>query len=149
MPLDPSFTGKTYPPTVAYEVGREKIREFADAIGALDPVHRDPQAARALGHRGVIAHGMYTMALAGQAVAEWVGDPAAVVDYGVRFTRPVVVPDDDTGTEVVVSGVVKSFTDEGYAQVELIAVCDGEKVLGMARALVRVTTGGPVGKGGR
>jgi acyl dehydratase len=136
-------------PTRTFRVTRADLVRYAGASGDFNPIHWNDRTARSLGLPGVIAHGMYTMALAGQAVAEWVGDPAAVVDYGVRFTRPVVVPDDDTGTEVVVSGVVKSFTDEGYAQVELMAVCEGEKVLGMARALVRVTTGGPVGKGGR
>jgi len=102
----------------------------------------------------VIAHGMYTMALAGQAVADWVGDPSAVVDFGVRFVRPVPVPDDDAGAEVVISGAVRKLTAEGHAQVDLTVLCAGAKVLGQARAVVRVDRpdvdragGDPVGKG--
>ncbi len=100
MPLDPSFTGKTYPPTVAYEVGREKIREFADAIGALDPVHRDPQAARALGHRDVIAPPTFPMVITLHASLHMV-IPDIGVDYArvvhgeqrFRYTRPVYAGD--------------------------------------------------------
>ena len=55
MSLDPSFVGRSYPPTAPYQVGREKIREFATAIGATDPAHHDPAAARALGHPDVVA----------------------------------------------------------------------------------------------
>ena len=78
------------------------------------------------------------MALAGRAVTTWMGDPGSVLEYGVRFAKPVVVPDDDTGAEVMVSGVVKSVDDQGRAQLELTVTSGGEKVLAQARALVRV-----------
>jgi acyl dehydratase len=81
---------------------------------------------------------MYTMALAGQAVLAWTQDPASVVEYGARFTKPVVVPDDDEGTEVTVSAVVKGFTEQGHAQLDITAMCGGDKVLGQARAVVRL-----------
>jgi acyl dehydratase len=135
-------------PIRTFRVTRADLIRYAGASGDFNSIHWSDRIARSVGLPGVIAHGMYTMALAGQAVADWVGDPAAVVDYSARFTRPVVVPDDDTGTEVVVSGVVKKLTDEGYAQVDLTVVCDGEKVLGQARVLVRPAVGDPVGKGG-
>jgi acyl dehydratase len=100
MPLDPSFAGKTYPPTAAYEVGREKIREFADAVGALDPVHRDPQAARALGHRDVIAPPTFPMVITLHAslrvVIPDIGVDYARVVHGeqrFRYTRPVYAGD--------------------------------------------------------
>jgi acyl dehydratase len=129
-------------PTRTFPVSRADLIRYAGASGDFNPIHWSDRVARSLGLPGVIAHGMYTMALAGQAVAEWAGDPAAVVEYGVRFIRPVVVPDDDDGAEVVVSGVVRKFTDEGYAQVDITVVCAGEKVLGQARALVRTPDSG-------
>lgn len=134
--------GHEFPP-VTFQVTRRDLIRYAGASGDFNPIHWSDRVATKVGLPSVIAHGMYTMALAGRAVTGWVGDPAAVVDYSVRFTKPVVVPDDDTGVEVVVTGVVKSFTEEGLAQINVTAVSAGEKVLGMARALVRLaeTTG--------
>ena len=85
-----------------YRVTRADLVRYAGASGDFNPIHWSDRVATAVGLPGVIAHGMFTMALAGRAVAGWAGDPAAVVEYGVRFTKPVVVPDDDTGAEVVV-----------------------------------------------
>lgn len=132
--------GAQLPPRT-FRVTREDLVKYAGASLDFNPIHWSDRFATKVGLPGVIAHGMLTMAFAGQALAEWAGDPAAVVDYRVRFTKPVVVPDDDTGTEVVVSGVVKGHTDEGYAQVELTVTCTGEKVLGQARAVVRIGLG--------
>jgi acyl dehydratase len=75
------------------------------------------------------------MALAGRALATWTGRPDAVVEYGVRFTKPVVVPA-DTPAEVVVAGSVRSVSD-GLVSVDLTVTCGGEKVLAVARATVR------------
>jgi acyl dehydratase len=80
---------------------------------------------------------MFTMALVGRALVEWADDPAAVIDFNVRFTRPVPVPDTDEGTELTVRGVVRKVTGEGHGVVEVTATCQGEKVLGQARATVR------------
>jgi acyl dehydratase len=100
--LDPSFAGRTYPPTPPYRVGREKIREFADAVGAVDAAHRDPDVARALGHPDVVAPPTFPIVLtmaAGQAIVE---DPGLGLDYSrvvhgdqrFAFTRPVVAGDE-------------------------------------------------------
>jgi acyl dehydratase len=86
----------------------------------------------------VIAHGMFTMALAGRAVTDWTGDPGALVEYQVRFGRPVVVPDDDEGAELTVQGRVAALLDEGRARVDLTVTSGGEKVLSLARAVVRL-----------
>jgi acyl dehydratase len=80
---------------------------------------------------------MYTLALASRAVVDWAGgNPAAVVSYGARFTRPVVVPVDDDGTTIEVTGAVKSVDDDG-ATIEITVTNDGQKVLGQCRAVIR------------
>jgi acyl dehydratase len=119
-----------------YRVTRADLVRYAGASGDFNPIHWSDRTAKSVGLPGVIAHGMFTMALAGRAVASWVGDPGSIVEYGVRFTRPVVVPDDDEGTEVVVAGVVRSAGD-GVAEIELTVTCAGEKVLAQARATIR------------
>jgi acyl dehydratase len=80
---------------------------------------------------------MFTMALVGRAVTAWAGAPDAVVDFSVRFSRPVPVPDTDEGTEVVVGGVVKEVTEDGLTKLSLTATCHGEKVLSLASATIR------------
>lgn len=120
-----------------FRVTRADLIRYAGASGDFNPIHWSDRVAIAVGLSGVIAHGMLTMALAGRAVTRWAGAPDAVLDFGVRFTRPVTVPDDDTGTEVVISGVVKEVSD-GRAVLDLTATCQGQKVLGQARATVRV-----------
>jgi acyl dehydratase len=101
MALDPSFVGRTYPPTDAYEVGREKIREFARAVGATDPAHTDPAAARALGHPDVVAPPTFPVVLTMSAGAQIIDDPALGIDYSrvvhgdqkFAYTRPVYAGD--------------------------------------------------------
>src|SRR3954447_3829985 len=119
-----------------FRVTRADLVRYAGASGDFNPIHWNERFATSVGLPGVIAHGMYTMALAGQAVLAWAGDPAAVVEYSVRFTKPVVVPDDGEGTEVVVSALVKEVTEDGYARLDLTATCASEKVLGQARATI-------------
>ncbi len=126
-------------PARAYRVTRADLVRYAGASRDFNPIHWSDRFANGVGLPGVIAHGMFTMALVGRAVNEWAGAPDAVVDFGVRFTRPVVVPDDDTGTEIVVSAVVKQIDPDGLAELDLTATCNGEKVLGLARAVVRST----------
>jgi len=97
MPLDPSFIGRSYPPTPAYEVGREKIREFAEAIGDPNPVYTDPEAAKALGHSDVIAPPTFPFVITYRAAAQVVADPELALDYSrvvhgdqkFTYTRPV------------------------------------------------------------
>ena len=124
-------------PARTFRVTRADLVRYAGASGDFNPIHWSDRVATAVGLPGVIAHGMLTMALAGEALAAWLGDTAKIVEYGVTFTNPVLVPDDDAGAEVVVAGQVKRQTDDGLFQVELTATADGQKVLGQARALVR------------
>lgn len=120
-----------------FRVTRADLVRYAGAALDFNPIHWSDRVAAKVGLPGVIAHGMLTMALVGRAVTGWAGDPAAVVDYSVRFTRPVVVPDDDTGTEVEVSAVVKSVDENGQALLNVTATCLGENVLAQARAVIR------------
>jgi acyl dehydratase len=124
-------------PAQTFRVTRAALVRYAGASLDFNPIHWSDRAAATLGLPGVIAHGMYTMALVGRALAAWAGDPAAVRGMSVRFTRPVVVPDDDTGVEVTVSGVVRAVSDDGDVQVDVTAVSGGEKVLGQAKAVLR------------
>ncbi len=124
-------------PAYRFRVTRADLVRYAGASGDFNPIHWSDRIATSVGLPGVIAHGMYTMALVSRALTGWTGDPAGVLDIKVRFTRPVVVPDTDDGTELVVTGVVKANTDEGYPVVELTATCQGEKVISQARATVR------------
>jgi len=81
MALDKSFIGRTFPPTDPYEVGREKIREFADAIGDDNPVYRDPAAARALGYPDVIAPPTFPIVVSMRASSQVIRDPELGLDY--------------------------------------------------------------------
>jgi acyl dehydratase len=97
MPLDQSFVGREYPPTEPYEVGREKIREFADAIGDDNPVYRDRATAQALGYPDVIAPPTFPIVLTMKASGQIVADPALGLDYSrvvhgeqrFAYTRPI------------------------------------------------------------
>ena len=121
-----------------FAVTRADLVRYAEASGDHNPIHQDEDVARSVGLPGVIAHGMYTMALAARVVTDWTGDPGRVVDYGVRFTRPVPVPDDDAGAEVEVTGVVAAVLDGDRVRVDLTATHAGQKVLGRAQAVVQL-----------
>ncbi|WP_326699278.1 MaoC family dehydratase [Streptomyces sp. NBC_01754] len=125
-------------PARSFPVTRATLVRYAGASGDFNPIHWNERFAREVGLPDVIAHGMFTMAEAIQVVTDWVGDPGAVVEYGVRFTRPVVVPDDDTGATVEVSGKVAAKLDDNLVRVDLTATSEGKKVLGMSRAVVRL-----------
>ena len=117
-----------------FTVTRADLVAYADASGDHNPIHQDEEVARSVGLPGVIAHGMYTLALVGRAVAEWT-DGAEVVELGAKFTSPVVVPADG-GAEVVVRGTVKTVAD-GLATLALEVTSEGQKLLGMPKAVVR------------
>jgi acyl dehydratase len=125
-------------PELVLRVTRADLVRYAGASGDLNPIHWSDRVATSVGLPGVIAHGMLTMGLAARAVTEWTGDPAALVDYQVRFGRPVVVPDDDEGAELTVRGKVGALLDDGRARVDLAVTSGGEKVLSLARAVVRL-----------
>jgi acyl dehydratase len=122
-------------PPLEVRVTRADLVRYAGASGDLNPIHWSDRVAASVGLPGVIAHGMLTMALAGRLVTAWAGDPSAVRSCGVRFTRPVVVPDDDTGALVELSGKVTAVAD-GVATVAVTARSDGRTVLGRAVAAV-------------
>lgn len=115
---------------------RVELARYAGASGDFNPIHYNDAAAAALGLPGVIAHGMLTMGCALRVVTDWIGDPARVLTYGVRFTKPVVVPSEGAAV-VVFTGTVTAVAD-GVATVSLTATCGEEKVLGAATAEVRV-----------
>ena len=124
-------------PVKTFRVTRADLVRYAGASGDFNPIHWSERTATKVGLPGVIAHGMFTMALVGRAVTEWAGAGDAVVEFGVRFARPVVVPDDDEGTEIEVSAKVRGTPAEGLTQLDLVVTCRGEKVLSQARATIR------------
>ena len=126
-------------PAQSFPLTRLSLVKYAGASGDFNTIHWNERVARSVGLPDVIAHGMLTMAEAVRVLTDWAGDPAAVVEYGVRFTRPVVVPDDDTGATVEVGGRVTEVLDGGRGRVELSATSRGDKVLGQARAVVRLS----------
>jgi len=122
---------------VTLSVTRETLVAYAHASGDHNPIHQDEDFAKSVGLPDVIAHGMWTMGAAGSVVEEWAGDGGRVVEFGTRFTKPVVVP--QGGGEVEVAGVVKSVDEQTRrATVELTATSEGAKVLGRCIAVVQL-----------
>jgi acyl dehydratase len=124
-------------PAQSFTIRRSDLVRYAGASGDFNVIHWNQRVATEVGLPDVIAHGMLTMALAARVVTDWLGDPSALLEYGVRFTRPVVVPDDDQGAVVEVAGKV-SRIDDDTATVTLTATFDGATVLGKAQAVVRL-----------
>ena len=128
-------------PARTFPVTRLDLVRYCGASGDFNVIHWNERIAKAVGLPDVIAHGMYTMAVAGRVVTDWVGDPGAVESYGVRFSRPVVVPDEE-GTTLTVSGRVEDKLDGGRVSVALTATVgegdEAQKVLTQARAVVRL-----------
>jgi acyl dehydratase len=132
--------GDVLPPLVV-QVTRADLVRYAGASGDFNPIHWSERFAVGVGLPNVIGHGMLTMAFAGRLVTSWAGDPAAVIGYAARFTRPVVVPDDDEGVALTVTGTVKSVETAGGARVATVAITaavEGKTVLGRATAKVRL-----------
>jgi acyl dehydratase len=126
-------------PSRTFPLTRLDLVRYAGASGDFNVIHWNQRMAQSVGLPDVIAHGMLTMATAARLVTDWAGDPGAVLEYGVRFTKPVVVPDDDTGAGLEVSGVVTAKDEQARTvRVELTATSGGEKVLGRAQAVVRL-----------
>jgi acyl dehydratase len=125
-------------PAQVFPVQRVDLVRYAGASGDFNVIHWNQRIATSVGLPDVIAHGMFTMAVAARVVTDWAGDPAAVVDYGVRFTRPVPVPDDDTGATVEVVGTVAAKLEDKRVRVDLKATCNGSTVLGRAQAVVQL-----------
>lgn len=128
--------GDPLPPLI-YTVTRKQLVKYAGAAGDFNAIHWNGRVAQEVGLPDVIAHGMFTMASAGRIVTDWVGDPGLVKQYEVRFTRPVVVPDDDEGATVEVTAVIGALDAEAHtARVDVTAKFNGQTVLGKARATV-------------
>ena len=122
-------------PTISYDITRADLVAYAHASGDHNPIHQDEEIALAVGLPGVIAHGMYTLALVGRAVGEWTGG-AEVVEIGAKFVAPVVVPADGAA-RVTLAGTVGERTDDGLLQLALTITVDGTQVLGAPTAVVR------------
>jgi acyl dehydratase len=125
-------------PAQTFSVRRADLIRYAGASRDFNEIHWNERIAVEVGLPNVIAHGMLTMAQAIRIVIDWVGDPTAVVEYGVRFTKPVVVPDDEVGASVEYSGKVGALLGDNKVRVDLTAFSEGQKVLGRASAVVRV-----------
>ena len=120
-------------------VTRADLVRYAGASGDLNVIHWNERVALEVGLPGVIAHGMLTAGLAARAVTAWSGDPGALVEYSVRFSRPVLVPDDGVGAEVVVRGRIAALLEDQRVRVDLTVTSGGEKVLSLARAVVALS----------
>ena len=135
----PTLSGLTVGDVVAeaeFALSRDSLVRYAGASGDFNPIHYRDDVAASVGLPGVLAHGMLTMGLAVQPVVDWVGDPGRVVDYQVRFTRPVVVDPADGALVNVVAKVGR--IDEDAARIDLTVTFNGETVLGKAQAVVRL-----------
>ena len=118
-------------------ITRDSLVRYAGASGDFNPIHYRDDIAESVGLPGVLAHGMLTMATAGRIVTDWTGDPGRVKGLEVRFTRPVVVPDDETGVELHITAKIGAVDEvAGTARVDITATFNGQTVLGKARAVV-------------
>jgi len=125
-------------PAVTYPVTRLSLVKYCGASGDFNVIHWNERVARSVGLPDVIAHGMFTMAQAGRYVTDWAGDAGALAEFGVRFSAPVVVPDDEVGAVIEVSGKVEDKLDGNFVVLGLTARSGGAKVLTRARAVVRL-----------
>ncbi|WP_329022121.1 MaoC family dehydratase [Streptomyces sp. NBC_00690] len=125
-------------PVRSFPVDRATLVRYAGASGDFNPIHWNEKFAVDVGLPDVIAHGMFTMAEAARVVTDWTGDPGALVEYSVRFSKPVVVPNDEKGAVIEVSGKVAALLEDRRVRVDLVATSAGEKVLTMSRAVVQL-----------
>jgi acyl dehydratase len=130
-------TGAALPP-MTYPVTRLSLVKYCGASGDFNFIHWNERIARSVGLPNVIAHGMFTMAQAGRYVTDWAGHGGAVLEYAVRFSAPVVVPDDATGATIEVSGTIEDKLDGNRVVLALAARSGEAKVLTRARAVVRL-----------
>ncbi len=125
-------------PVVSYPVTRLSLVQYCGASGDFNVIHWNERIARSVGLPDVIAHGMFTMAQAGRYVTDWAGPRATVLEFGVRFSSMVVVPDDDHGATIEISAGIEEKLDGGRVVMSLTARSAGTKVLTRARAVVRL-----------
>ncbi len=115
---------------------RNCLVRYAGASGDFNPIHYRDDAATAVGLPGVLAHGMLTMGVAVQPVVDWIGDPGKILDYQVRFTRPVLVGAEDGATVTVVAKVGAIDPEVQIARIDLTVSSAGETVLGKTQVRV-------------
>jgi acyl dehydratase len=125
--------GANLPEKIFY-LDRELLKRYADASGDQNPIHQIEEFAVSVGLPNVIAHGMLTMALVGKYISDFAGGSAKVVEFGARFTKPVIVPAGQK-VDLTVSATVAEIS-EGKISITLSATSAGVKVLGMAKAVV-------------
>jgi acyl dehydratase len=118
-----------------FKINRKLLLDYANASGDQNPIHQDEAFAKSVGLPDVIAHGMLTMALAGKYLSDISGSQS-VIEFSAKFIKPVVVPA-DTDVSLIISGKVADVTN-GIAKIELLAMCDEIKVLGMAKGVVKI-----------
>jgi acyl dehydratase len=129
--------GQELPPR-QFKITRDSLVRYAGASGDFNPIHYRDDFAQAVGLPGVLAHGMLTMGLAVQTVVDFVGDSGKILDYQVRFTKPVLV-DAKSGAMVEVSAKVIEVDEESKtARIDLTAVCAELTVLGKAQVRVKI-----------
>ena len=140
-PVTPTLDSLTLGDIVAessFPLTRDSLVRYAGASGDFNPIHYRDDVAHAVGLPGVLAHGMLTMGLAIQPVVDWAGDPARVLDYQVRFTRPVPVDPELGAVVTVVAKVGALDADAGIARIDLTVTFNAVTVLGKAQARVRL-----------
>lgn len=120
------------------DIDRARLVRYAGASGDFNPIHWNERFATEVGLPGVIAHGMFTMGAAIALVEEWAGDPAAVIDYQTRFSRPVPVPDPGAAVVEVVGTVGAIDLEASTARIDLAVTCEGSRVLMKTQAVVRL-----------
>jgi acyl dehydratase len=128
-------------PGRSFPIERASMVRYAGASGDFNPIHWSQETATAVGLPNVIAHGMLTMGVAIRVVTDWLGDPGAVLEYGVRFTRPVVV-EHGAPTSLDVAAKVRSIdAEQGTAVIDVTASVGGQTVLAQSRVTVRISDG--------
>ena len=125
-------------PEQSFRIQRANLVQYAGASGDFNIIHWNERVATSVGLPNVIAHGMFTMAEAGRVVTDWAGDPGAVLEYGVRFSAPVPVPDDDKGATLEVGGTVEEKLDGRRVKVNIDARSGDNRVLQNAVAIVQL-----------
>ena len=125
--------GTELPERIFY-LDRALLKQYADASGDQNPIHQNEEFAVSVGLPNVIAHGMLTMALVGKYISDFAGGSAKVLEYGARFTKPVIVPAGEK-VDLTVSATVTDVAD-GKISLSVSATSAGVKVLGMAKAVV-------------
>ncbi|MEY4042806.1 MAG: hypothetical protein RL529_373 [Actinomycetota bacterium] len=124
--------------TSEFLLTRDSLVRYAGASGDFNPIHYRDDFAQSVGLDGVLAHGMLTMGAAVQVAVNWVGDAGKVIDYGVRFTKPVFVDAKDGAVLVVTGKIGEIDAENGEVRVDLTATFNETAVLGKAQVRVRL-----------